>query len=272
MAAQGAAARSGCARASRGRSRSRASAIATRWRLQIIDNGPGIPDEMRERDLLSAGLGPRRRQRARPHARAELHHRSTTARSTFESRPGQHRASRSCCRCRRGRRRNRRHSMKPVWIIDDDRSIRWVFEKALTRENIAFKTFASAQRSARRARRRDAAGPGERHPHARRVGPRAAAEGRRSAIPTVPVIIMTAYSDLESAVAAFQGGAYEYLPKPFDVDHAVELIRRALDESRARGRGRSSRWRRRPRSSARRRRCRKCSAPSAGCRSRTRRC
>src|SRR6202158_5045264 len=50
--------------------------------------------------------------------------------------------------------------------------------------------------------------------------------------PTLPVIIMTAYSDLESAVAAFQGGAFEYLPKPFDVDHAVGLVRRALDESR----------------------------------------
>jgi two-component system nitrogen regulation response regulator GlnG len=52
--------------------------------------------------------------------------------------------------------------------------------------------------------------------------------------PAVPVLVMTAYSDLESAVAAFQGGAYEYLPKPFDVDQAVELIRRALGES-ARG-------------------------------------
>jgi two-component system nitrogen regulation response regulator GlnG len=50
--------------------------------------------------------------------------------------------------------------------------------------------------------------------------------------PAVPVIVMTAYSDLDSAVAAFQGGAYEYLPKPFDVDQAVDLIRRALDESR----------------------------------------
>src|SRR5665647_484696 len=49
--------------------------------------------------------------------------------------------------------------------------------------------------------------------------------------PNLPVIIMTAYSDLESAVSAFQGGAYEYLPKPFDVDHAVELIRRAMEES-----------------------------------------
>jgi DNA-binding NtrC family response regulator len=49
--------------------------------------------------------------------------------------------------------------------------------------------------------------------------------------PDLPVIIMTAYSDLESAVAAFQGGAFEYLPKPFDVDHAVELVRRAMEES-----------------------------------------
>jgi two-component system nitrogen regulation response regulator GlnG len=54
----------------------------------------------------------------------------------------------------------------------------------------------------------------------------------RSALPSTPVIIMTAYSDLESAVAAFQGGAFEYLPKPFDVDHAVDLVRRAMEESR----------------------------------------
>ena len=88
----------------------------------------------------------------------------------------------------------------------------------------------------------------------------------------LPVIIMTAYSDLESAVSAFQGGAYEYLPKPFDVDYAVELIRRAMDESMrqesvgAAGRGRARR------SSGRRRRCRRCSAPSAGSPSRRRRC
>jgi two-component system nitrogen regulation response regulator GlnG len=53
----------------------------------------------------------------------------------------------------------------------------------------------------------------------------------KSRLPATPVIIMTAYSDLESAVAAFQGGAFEYLPKPFDVDHAIELGRRAMDES-----------------------------------------
>ena len=83
---------------------------------------------------------------------------------------------------------------------------------------------------------------------------------------------MTAYSDLESAVAAFQGGAFEYLPKPFDVDHAVELIRRAMEESlRQDDVAEDARGLRR-KSSARRRRCRKCFAPSAGSRSRTRRC
>jgi two-component system nitrogen regulation response regulator GlnG len=120
--------------------------------------------------------------------------------------------------------------MKPVWIIDDDRSIRWVFEKTLTREDISFKMFSSAQdaltalgASVPQVVVSDIRMPGgsglellqkikERHP-------------------TLPVIIMTAYSDLESAVAAFQGGAFEYLPKPFDVDHAVDLIRRAMDES-----------------------------------------
>lgn len=120
--------------------------------------------------------------------------------------------------------------MKPVWIVDDDRSIRWVFEKALTRENIAFRTFSSAD---------DALGalasetpqlvvsdirmPGE--------SGLALLQQTKQRFPHLPVIIMTAYSDLESAVAAFQGGAYEYLPKPFDVDHAVELIRRAMEES-----------------------------------------
>ena len=120
--------------------------------------------------------------------------------------------------------------MKPVWIIDDDRSIRWVFEKTLTREDISFKMFSSAQEalsalgsSAPQVVVSDIRMPGgsglellqkikERHPN-------------------LPVIIMTAYSDLESAVAAFQGGAFEYLPKPFDVDHAVDLIRRAMEES-----------------------------------------
>ncbi|HVC12381.1 MAG TPA: response regulator, partial [Burkholderiales bacterium] len=121
--------------------------------------------------------------------------------------------------------------MKPVWIVDDDRSIRWVLEKALGREGIAFKSFASAQ-EALEALAREA--PQVLVSDIRMPGPSGLEllQTVKARHPEVPVIIMTAYSDLESAVAAFHGGAYEYLPKPFDVDQAIDLIRRALEESR----------------------------------------
>ncbi|HEY7944984.1 MAG: nitrogen regulation protein NR(I) [Burkholderiales bacterium] len=113
-----------------------------------------------------------------------------------------------------------------VWIVDDDRSIRWVLEKALAREGIAFRTFASAHDAAQALQHdrpqvlvSDIRMPGE-------SGLELLASIKERH-PRVPVIIMTAYSDLDSAVAAFQGGAFEYLPKPFDVDHAIALIRRA---------------------------------------------
>jgi len=120
--------------------------------------------------------------------------------------------------------------MKPVWIIDDDRSIRWVFEKALTREGLAFKFFSATH---------DALAALETDPPQVVVSDIRMPGGSgldllkelKARYENLPVIVMTAYSDLESAVAAFRGGAYEYLPKPFDVDHAVDLIRRALDES-----------------------------------------
>ncbi|MBI3041300.1 MAG: nitrogen regulation protein NR(I) [Betaproteobacteria bacterium] len=120
--------------------------------------------------------------------------------------------------------------MKPVWIIDDDRSIRWVFEKALARENIAFKTFSSAQEALAAL---DTETPQVVVSDIRMPGESGLELLQRAKAlhANLPVIIMTAYSDLESAVTAFQGGAYEYLPKPFDVDHAVELIRRAMEES-----------------------------------------
>jgi two-component system, NtrC family, nitrogen regulation response regulator GlnG len=121
--------------------------------------------------------------------------------------------------------------MKQVWIVDDDRSIRWVIEKALSREGIAYNSFSSAQ-DALDALSGDA--PEVLVSDIRMPG-RSGLEllqRVKERHPAVPVIVMTAYSDLDSAVAAFQGGAYEYLPKPFDVDQAVELIRRALDESR----------------------------------------
>ncbi len=120
--------------------------------------------------------------------------------------------------------------MKPVWIIDDDRSIRWVFEKALKREDIPFLSFSSVQ-EAEAALEKDT--PQVVVSDIRMPGASGLdlLQRLKARYPRLPVIIMTAYSDLESAVAAFQGGAFEYLPKPFDVDHAIELIRRAIDES-----------------------------------------
>jgi two-component system nitrogen regulation response regulator GlnG len=120
--------------------------------------------------------------------------------------------------------------MKPIWIVDDDESIRWVLEKALARENLATKSFSNArdaidalQDSAPQVLVSDIRMPGESGLELLQVA--------KARYPGLPVIVITAFSDLDSAVAAFQGGAFEYLAKPFDVDKAVELIRRALEES-----------------------------------------
>jgi two-component system nitrogen regulation response regulator GlnG len=120
--------------------------------------------------------------------------------------------------------------MKPVWIIDDDRSIRWVFEKVLAREDISFQTFSNAQEALTALQ---SSSPQVVVSDIRMPGTSGLEllQTLKEKEPSLPIIIMTAYSDLESAVAAFQGGAFEYLPKPFDVDQAVELIRRALEES-----------------------------------------
>ncbi len=122
--------------------------------------------------------------------------------------------------------------MKSVWIIDDDKSIRWVLEKSLARADIAFKSFATAD-DALRALATDM--PQVVVSDIRMPGSSGLdfLQTLRQRQPHIPVIIMTAYSDLESAVAAFQGGAFEYLPKPFDINHAVELISRALEQSRS---------------------------------------
>ncbi len=120
--------------------------------------------------------------------------------------------------------------MKPIWIVDDDRSIRWVLEKALGRENIPCRSFGGAQEVLSELEHdspqvlvSDIRMPG--------LNGIELLRSVKRKHPGLPVIIMTAFSDLESAVSAFQGGAFEYLPKPFDVDKAVELIRRAVDES-----------------------------------------
>ncbi len=120
--------------------------------------------------------------------------------------------------------------MKPIWIVDDDQSIRFVLEKALAREDLPVRSFtnprdvlAALEDDEPQVLVSDIRMPGgsgidllskvkEKHPG-------------------LPVIVMTAYSDLDSAVSAFQGGAFEYLPKPFDLTKALELIRRAVDES-----------------------------------------
>jgi len=120
--------------------------------------------------------------------------------------------------------------MKPIWVVDDDQSIRFVLEKALQREDFRVRCFASPREVLKAL---DDDEPQVlvsdiRMPGGSGIDLLAEVKQRH---PGLPVIIMTAYSDLDSAVSAFQGGAFEYLPKPFDVNKAVDLIRRAVEES-----------------------------------------
>ncbi len=120
--------------------------------------------------------------------------------------------------------------MKPIWILDDDKSIRWVFEKALARTDMAFKTFSSVPEAlnALNSEEPQVIVSDIRMPNGSGLD---FLQEIKKRLPDTPVIIMTAYSDLESAVAAFQGGAFEYLAKPFDVDQAIDIIKRAVEES-----------------------------------------
>jgi two-component system, NtrC family, nitrogen regulation response regulator GlnG len=121
-----------------------------------------------------------------------------------------------------------------IWVIDDDRSIRWVLEKALRQAGMEVISFPGGRGVLERLERQhpDAIISDIRMPDMDGLDLLARIHGR---LPQLPVIIMTAYSDLDSAVAAYQGGAFEYLPKPFDVDDAVELVRRAVSHAAARG-------------------------------------
>ena len=118
-----------------------------------------------------------------------------------------------------------------VWVIDDDRSIRWVLEKALAREGMRVTGFESGAGvlDGLQRQRPDAIVSDIRMPD---VDGLTLLESISRGYPNVPVIIMTAFSDLDSTVAAFRGGAFEYLPKPFDVDEAVALVRRAVSHAR----------------------------------------
>jgi two-component system nitrogen regulation response regulator GlnG len=117
--------------------------------------------------------------------------------------------------------------MNTVWIIDDDKSIRWVLEKALEQANIPCRIFESAEpimglleKEKPAAIMTDIRMPG--------IDGLTLLSQINEAYPELPVIIMTAHSDLDSAVTSYQKGAFEYLPKPFDVDDAITLIHRAI--------------------------------------------
>lgn len=128
---------------------------------------------------------------------------------------------------------------QPVWVIDDDRAIRWVLQRALAREGVGCRLFERGQ---------DALTALEAMAAAHEPLPLVLVSDIRmpglsgvdllakvkTVAPDLPVIIMTAFSDLDSAVSAFQGGAFEYLTKPFDVNKAVELISRAMEDARRR--------------------------------------
>ena len=115
-----------------------------------------------------------------------------------------------------------------VWLVDDDASIRWVLERALRNDGMTPRAFDSAEPALAALRREspdvlitDIRMPGASGLELLRL--------IRDARPALPVIVMTAHSDLGSAVSAYEGGAFEYLPKPFDIDKAVALVRRAAN-------------------------------------------
>ncbi len=115
-----------------------------------------------------------------------------------------------------------------ICVIDDDSSIRWVLDKALGNAGLQVAAFDSADSALQAISKQEPAVivtdirmPG--------MDGLALLEHIHGRYPDLPVIIMTAHSDLDSAVSAYKGGAFEYLPKPFDVDEAVALVSRALE-------------------------------------------
>lgn len=123
------------------------------------------------------------------------------------------------------------HSKEHIWVIDDDQSIRWVLEKALTQANMEVTCFKNASGILERL--------AQEKPEAMIVDIRmpgmdglALLDQIKLHYPDLPVIIITAHSDLDSSIAAYEGGAFEYLPKPFDIDEATDLVKRAIKQSR----------------------------------------
>ncbi|TRY32147.1 nitrogen regulation protein NR(I) [Aliiglaciecola sp. M165] len=123
-------------------------------------------------------------------------------------------------------------SAEPVWVVDDDSSIRWVLQKALQSANIpcfSFENPVDLLRQLHSGQQPEVIVSDIRMPQ---MDGMALLSEVHSHFPDIPVIIMTAHSDLDSAVNAYQSGAFEYLPKPFDIDEAVSLVQRALAHAR----------------------------------------
>jgi len=114
-----------------------------------------------------------------------------------------------------------------VWIVDDDKSIRWVLEKALQKTDVEIQSFSNPEEVLKKIRHEE---PDVIISDIRMPGMDGITllEQIKQQSPDIPVIIMTAYSDLDRTVSAFQGGAFEYLSKPFDVDEVVSLVKRAI--------------------------------------------
>jgi len=120
--------------------------------------------------------------------------------------------------------------MKKVWVLDDDKSIRWVFEKALSKANLPCQCFSNTNEAINQFNHEtpsvivsDIRMPGESGiDFLTKV---------KAKFPLIPIIIMTAYSDLDTAVSAFQKGAFEYIAKPFDIDKVLEVINQALEQT-----------------------------------------
>jgi len=117
-----------------------------------------------------------------------------------------------------------------VWIVDDDRSIRWVLERALSQSGFSITTFEGASEVLGQLAKTqpDAIISDIRMPG---MDGLELLERIQADYAGIPIIIMTAHSDLDSAVSSYQGGAFEYLPKPFDVDDAVALVKRAVEHA-----------------------------------------
>ena len=119
-----------------------------------------------------------------------------------------------------------------IWIVDDDKSIRWVLEKALSKEGLDVITFDDPEKMLLRFKTEspDVIVTDVRMPNMDGI---TLMDEIKQITPETPVIVMTAYSDLDRAVSAFQGGAFEYLSKPFDVDEVTGLVKRAIKEKKS---------------------------------------